>query len=314
MQLRMLGASEIPVTLVGLGCNNFGRRIDSEASRKVIHKAIDVGINFFDTADTYGGYGASETILGEHLGERRKDIILATKFGMPMNPEKTLKGASRAYILNAVEASLRRLETDWIDLYQIHEPDPLTPIEETLRALEDLIRQGKVRFIGCSNFAAWQVVEAQWTARHNGLQEFVCCQDEYSLLVRDAERELLPAVNAYGLALIPYFPLAGGLLTGKYRRDRMPSGARLSEPGTFAGYAARLLTEANWRKVEALDDFCQQQGRTLLELAMGWLAAQPRVASIIAGATTPEQVEQNVGALGWSLTPEELDTVDRITR
>ncbi|MBI2819945.1 MAG: aldo/keto reductase [Acidobacteria bacterium] len=311
MQQRMLGASGPSVTLVGLGCNNFGRRTDLETSRKVIHKALELGINLFDTADIYGGYGGSETILGETLGGRRKDIILATKFGMAMNQEGTLKGASRSYILSSVEGSLRRLQTDWIDLYQIHEPDPLTPIEETLRALEDLIQQGKVRWIGSSNFPAWQVVEAQWTARHNDLQGFICCQDEYSLLVRDAERELLPAMKAYALTLLPYFPLASGLLTGKYRRDRMPTGARLTSPSPFRG---RFLTEANWQMVESLQEFCQQRGRTLLELAMSWLAAQPLVSSIIAGATDPEQVEQNVRAVEWALTPEELAEVDRITK
>jgi aryl-alcohol dehydrogenase-like predicted oxidoreductase len=314
MQQRMLGNSDLPVTLVGLGCNNFGRRADAESSRRVIYKALDAGINLFDTADVYGGYGASETILGETLGERRKQIVLATKFGMPMNQEGTLKGASRGYILSAVEASLRRLKTDWIDLYQVHQPDPLTPIEETLRALEDLLRQGKVRYIGSSNFSAWQVVEAQWTARYHGLQGFICCQDEYSLLARDPERELLPAMKAYGLTLLPYFPLASGLLTGKYRRDRMPAGARLSTPGPFARFAARFLTEANWRIVEELEAFATQRGHTLLELAFSWLAAQPLVSSIIAGATRPEQVEQNVMAVNWALTPEDLAEIDRITK
>lgn len=310
MKQRVLGNSDVSVTLVGLGCNNFGRRTDPEMSRKVIHKALDVGINLFDTADIYGGYGASETILGDSLGARRKDIVLATKFGMAMNPEGTLKGASRNYILSAVEASLRRLKTDWIDLYQVHQPDPLTPIEETLRALEDLRRQGKVRFIGSSNFPAWQVVEAQWTARYHGLQSFICCQDEYSLLARGPERELLPAMEAYGLTLLPYFPLASGLLTGKYRRDRMPPGARLSGSSPFAG---RFLTEQNWRILQSLEELCSRRGHTLLELAFSWLAAQPLVSSIIAGATRPEQVEQNVSAVNWTLTAEDLAEIDRIT-
>jgi aryl-alcohol dehydrogenase-like predicted oxidoreductase len=309
MQTRAMGASDLRVTLVGLGCNNFGRRTDAEASRKVIDTALDLGITLFDTADIYGGSGASETILGEALGARRKNIVLATKFGMAMDEAKTMQGASRRYILSAAEASLRRLKTDWIDLYQLHQPDPLTPIEETLRALDDLIRQGKVRSIGCSNLPAWQVVEAQWTARHGGLHSFVCCQDEYSLLRRDAERELLPAAKAYGLGFLPYFPLASGLLTGKYRRDRMPQGARLSAPSPFAG---RFLTESNWKKVEALESFAARRDHTILELAFSWLAAQPLVSSIIAGATRPEQVEQNIGSVSWTLTAEELAEIDRL--
>ncbi|HWP85793.1 MAG TPA: aldo/keto reductase, partial [Terriglobia bacterium] len=209
--------------------------------------------------------------------------------------------------------SLRRLKTDWIDLYQIHQPDPATPIEETLRALEDLIQQGKVRFIGCSNFPAWQVADAQWTAKYHGLHGFVCCQDEYSLLARDVEKELLPAMKAYGLGLLPYFPLACGLLTGKYRPDQMPPGARLSSPGPFARFTARFLTEENWRRVEELERFCRERGHTLLELAFSWLAAQPLVASIIAGATRPEQVEQNVKAVEWKLSADDLAAVDRLT-
>ncbi|OFV96527.1 MAG: aldo/keto reductase [Acidobacteria bacterium RIFCSPLOWO2_02_FULL_60_20] len=311
MQQRSLGSSGMAVTLVGLGCNNFGRRTDVETSRRVIHKALELGITLFDTADVYGGSGSSETILGLSLGERRKEIILASKFGMPMNDAGTLQGASRSYILSAVEDSLRRLRTDWIDLYQIHQPDPQTPIEETLRALEDLVQQGKVRHIGCSNFPAWQMVEAQWTARHHGLHGLICCQDEYSLLVRHPERELIPAMKAYGLSLLPYFPLASGLLTGKYKRDRMPAGARLTASSAFAG---RFLTEANWQAVDALETFCAARGRSLLELAFSWLAAQPLVASIIAGATRPEQVEQNVEAVEWALTPDDLAEIDRITK
>src|SRR5712692_7604527 len=218
MELRNLGRSGLRVSLVGLGCNNFGGRIELEASRKVVHRALDLGITLLDTADIYGNLGGSETCLGQILGDRRKDIVLATKFAMPMDQAKTLKGASRGYIMAAVEASLKRLKTDWIDLYQVHQPDPATPIEETMRALDDLIRQGKVRYVGCSNFPAWQVVSAQWTARHRGLDAFVSCQDEYSLLVRDIERELVPAMTEYGLGLLPFFPLASGLLTGKYNR------------------------------------------------------------------------------------------------
>jgi aryl-alcohol dehydrogenase-like predicted oxidoreductase len=277
-----------------------------------VHKALDLGITLFDTADFYGERGGSETILGQVLGDRRKDIVLATKFGMPMDDAGSLKGASRRYMLSAVEASLRRLKTDWIDLYQLHTPDPLTPIEETLRALEDLVRQGKVRYIGCSNLPAWQVVEALWTARHLGVNAFVSCQDEYSLLVRDPERDLLPAMEAYGLGLLPYFPLACGLLSGKYKRNTpMPEGARLT---TTQRLADRYLTDANWQIMERLDRFCAKRGRSVLELALSWLAARPPVCSVIAGATRPEQVEQNVKAIDWVLTPDDMAEIDRLTK
>ena len=311
MKQRTLGKSGLQVSMVGLGCNNFGGRIDLEASRKVVHKALDLGITLFDTADIYGEKGGSESILGQFLGDRRKTIVLATKFGMPMDEAETLKGGSRRYMFSAIEASLRRLKTDWIDLYQLHQPDPLTPMEETLRALEDLIRQGKVRYIGCSNLPAWQVVEALWTARYLGLNRFVSCQDEYSLVVRDPERELLPAVEAYGLGFLPYFPLASGLLTGKYKRSEpMPEGARLTKTQRLAD---RYLTDGNWRIVERLEGFCAERGRTLLELAFSWLAARPAVSSVIAGATRPEQVEQNVKAVGWTLSPDDLAEIDRLT-
>jgi len=312
MKQRTLGKSGLQVSLVGLGCNNFGGRIDLEASRKVVHKALDLGITLFDTADFYGERGGSETVLGQVLGDRRKDIVLATKFGMPMDDAGILKGASRRYMLSAVEASLRRLKTDWIDLYQLHTPDPLTPIEETLRALEDLIRQGKVRYLGCSNLPAWQVVEALWTARHLGVNAFVSCQDEYSLLVRDPERELLPAMEAYGLGLLPYFPLACGLLSGKYKRNTpMPEGARLT---TTQRFADRYLTDANWQTLERLEGYCATRGRSVLELALSWLAARPPVCSVIAGATRPEQVEQNVKAIDWVLTPDDMAEIDRLTK
>jgi aryl-alcohol dehydrogenase-like predicted oxidoreductase len=312
MRQRTLGKSGLQVSLVGLGCNNFGGRTDLEGARRVVHVALDLGITLFDTADIYGERGGSETILGQILGDRRKDIVLATKFGMPMDETGTLKGASRRYILSAVEASLRRLKTDWIDLYQLHMPDPVTPIEETLRTLEDLIRQGKVRYIGCSNLPAWQVVEALWTARSLGFNPFVTCQDEYSLLVRDPDRELLPMMQAYGLGLLPYFPLASGLLSGKYKRNEpMPEGARLT---TTQRLADRYLTETNWQIVERLESFCVARGRSLLELAFSWLAARPTVCSVIAGATRPEQVEQNVKAIDWSLSPDDMAEIDRLTK
>jgi aryl-alcohol dehydrogenase-like predicted oxidoreductase len=308
---RNLGKSGLLVSVVGLGCNNFGMRIDLEASRKVVHKAIDSGITLFDTADIYGNKGGSEDFLGQILGSRRKDIVLASKFAMPMDEAGTLKGASRRYIMRAVEDSLRRLRTDWIDLYQQHQPDPLTPMEETLRALDDLVRQGKVRYIGCSNLPAWQVVEAQWTAKHHDLNAFVSCQDEYSLVVRDIEKDLVPAMQAYDLGLLPFFPLASGLLTGKYQRNApLPDGTRLANTKRLAD---RYISDANWTIVEKLSDFAAARGRTMLELAFSWLAARPYVSSVIAGATKPEQIEQNIKAAEWSLTPEEIAEIDRIS-
>lgn len=310
MKLRNLGKSGLRISVVGMGCNNFGWTIDLEGTRKVVHKALDLGVILFDTADIYGNRGGSEEMLGQALGERRKDVIVATKFGMAMdNAEK--KGAARSYILSSVEGSLRRLRTDWIDLYQIHTPDPLTPIEETMRALDDLVTQGKVRYIGCSNFAAWQAVEAQWTSRDLGINSFISCQNEYSLLVRDVERELLPAIESYGLGMLPYFPLASGLLTGKYSRSStLPQGARLTGTKRLAD---RYLTESNWGKVEQLMEYCHARGHSLLELAFCWLLARPTVASVIAGATKADQVEQNVRAAEWQLTPQQIGDVDAIT-
>ena len=310
MKQRPLGRSGLPVSVVGLGCNNFGWRIDLEASRKVVDQALELGITLLDTADIYGNLGGSEEALGQILGDRRKEIVLATKFGMAMDKEERLKGASRRYIMRAVEGSLKRLKTDWIDLYQVHRPDPLTSIEETLRTLDDLVRQGKVRYVGCSNYAAWQVVEAAWTARDRNLDAFISCQDEYSLVARDIERELLPAIESYGLGLLPYFPLASGLLTGKYKRNAMPEGTRLA---AIQGLAQRYLTEENWQKVERLEAFAVERGHSLLELAFAWLLARPLVASVIAGATTPEQVEQNVKAAEWELSPADLAEIDRLT-
>jgi aryl-alcohol dehydrogenase-like predicted oxidoreductase len=311
MELRNVGRSGLRVSLVGLGCNNFGGRIDFEATKRVVHRALDAGITLFDTADTYGNRGGSERFLGDLLGDRRKDIVLATKFGMPMDDEGTRKGASRRYIVSEVEASLARLRTDWIDLYQLHQPDPLTPIEETLRALDDLVRAGKVRYIGCSNLAGWQVADATWTSRHHDLASFVSAQDEYSLLARGHEAHLIPALEKFGLGLLPYYPLAGGLLTGKYRREAPPpEGARLA----YVKQAAdKFLTDRNWSRIEALQQFCAARGRTLTALAFAWLAAHPFVPSIIAGATKPEQVDANIAAAGWKLSAEEMEEVNRIT-
>ncbi len=272
MQHRQLGQSGLRVSLVGLGCNNFGGRIDKAATAKVIDAAIDHGITLFDTADIYGERGGSETVMGELLGARRNNIVLATKFGMEMADDGEKVGGSRRWIMRAVEDSLRRLKTDWIDLYQYHRWDPKTPVEETLRALDDLVRAGKVRYVGCSNMPAWMVATSRWTAKEVGALPFICAQDEYSLVVRDAEKELIPTLKHYGMGLLPYFPLACGLLTGKYRRNApMPEGARLTSTQRLAD---RYLTEANWAKAEKLADFAAERGRTMVELAFSWLAAQ----------------------------------------
>jgi aryl-alcohol dehydrogenase-like predicted oxidoreductase len=311
LEQRNLGRSGLIVSAVGLGCNNFGARIDAAETRAVVHRALDRGITFFDTSDTYGDNGASEEYLGRALGSRRQDIVLASKFARPMDAAGRLQGASRRYIISAVEASLKRLNTDYLDLYQQHIADPRTPIEETLRALDDLVHQGKVRYIGCSTLAAWQVVEAQWTSTHLGLNRFVACQERYSLLERQLDGELMPVIQSYGLGLIPFSPLANGLLTGKYRRNtKLPEGARLTKTPRLA---ERYLTEANWEKVERLADFCAARGRTLLELAIGWLLHRPGVASVIAGATTPEQVAANIDAADWALTREDMDEIDELT-
>jgi aryl-alcohol dehydrogenase-like predicted oxidoreductase len=310
MEIRNLGQSGLRVSAIGLGCNNFGGRIDIDATRAVIRKALDLGITLFDTADVYGGRGGSETLMGQILGDDRKRIVLATKFAMPMDDVGVKVGGSRRYIMNAVEDSLRRLRTDWIDLYQMHQTDPRTPIEETLRTLDDLIGQGKVRYVGCSNFPAWQVVEAQWTAMTNGLNRFVSCQDEYSLVFRKPEAELMPAARKYGLGLLPYFPLASGLLTGKYRRNTpLPAGSRLAGTQRLAD---RYLTERNWEISEKLADWVEARGRTMLDLAFSWLLAQHPVSSVIAGATRPAQLEQNVKAGDWQLTAEDLREIDAI--
>jgi aryl-alcohol dehydrogenase-like predicted oxidoreductase len=311
MEIRNLGQSGLRVSSIGLGCNNFGGRIDEDAAKLVIHKALDLGITLFDTADVYGERGGSEAVMGRILGDDRKRIVLATKFAAPMDDGGEKVGGSRQYIMAAVEDSLRRLKTDWIDLYQMHRTDPRTPIEETLRALDDLIRQGKVRYIGCSNFPAWQMTEAAWTARTAGIAGFVSCQDEFSLIHRAPEAELLPAARKLGFGLLPYFPLASGLLTGKYRRNApLPAGTRLAKTQRLAD---RYLTERNWEIAEKLGDFAEMRGHTMLELAFSWLLAQSPVASVIAGATQPQQLEQNVKAGGWQMTVDELAEIDRIS-
>jgi len=309
MKERNLGRSGLRVSAIGLGCNNFGGRIDLEASRAVVHAALDAGITLFDTADVYGEKGGSETVLGQILGERRRDIVLATKFAMPMDANaaegaERLKGASRRYIVSAVEASLKRLRTDWIDLYQQHRPDPLTPIEETLRALDDLQRAGKIRYYGCSNLPAWEVVQAAETAKACGLSGFVSCQDEVSLLVRKHEAELMPAMRAYGLGLLPYFPLASGLLTGKYSTDTTfaaddhrnynRNGEAFDVGETFSGvdYATGVRAAHQFSRLVAGLPF----EATPAQAALAWVVQQAGATTVIPGARSPEQARANAAA------------------
>ncbi|MCA9845603.1 MAG: aldo/keto reductase [Dehalococcoidia bacterium] len=311
MEYRNLGNSGLQVSVVGLGCNNFGRRVDLDGTRAVIDACIDQGVNLLDTADVYGGEGASEELMGAALKGKRHQVVLATKFASPMGEGPMQQGGSRKWIIQAVEDSLRRLQTDYIDLYQIHRPDPKTPIEETMRALDDLVTSGKVRYIGHSNFTGWMTAEAHYVARYEHLTPFISAQNEWSLLNRRVEHDLVPACAEYNVGVLPYFPLASGLLTGKYKRGQdAPQGARLA-----AGpMADRVLTDANFDKVEKLDAFARDRDHTLLELAIGWLASQPTVASVISGATSPEQVKSNVESGSWRLTPEEMAEVDKLTR
>ncbi len=312
MQIRHVGRSGLKVTTVGLGCNNFGWRIDQQASNKVVAQALDLGVTLFDTADRYGTTaGESEIVLAKALGARRKDIVLLSKFGVGLENAR-IRDSSRRYVLTAVEASLRRLQTDWLDVYMIHWPDYATPMEETLRALDDLVRSGKVRYIACSNLEPWRIADAVWLSRHFNLETLIAAQDHYNLLKRDADKELIPALQHYGLGFIPYYPLASGLLTGKYSTGQAGGGGRLGE--NFLGLGNYFLTERNLQIVGALEEFCRARGHTLLELAVSWIAAQPAVASVICGATRPEQVEQNVKAAGWALSAEELAEVDKITK
>jgi len=310
MEKRKLGKSGIEVSVIGLGCNNFGA-LPVEASKRVVDRAIELGVTLFDTADVYGNRGGSESQLGEILGPRRKDIVLATKFAMPMNDEGTKSGASAAYIGQACEDSLKRLRTDYIDLYQQHRPDPKTPIEETLGALDDLVKQGKVRAIGCSNMPADQLTAAQDVSRSRHLAAYVTAQDEYSLLVRGIESALVPTLLKEGMGLLPYFPLASGLLTGKYEQGKeIPAGTRYARMGRFG---ERYMTEENWRIVEALSAFAKSKGHSILELAFAWLIANPTLSSVIAGATRPEQVEQNIRAASWKLSQADVAEVNRLT-
>jgi aryl-alcohol dehydrogenase-like predicted oxidoreductase len=307
MEQRRLGNSGLYVSAVGIGCNNFGGRIDATATAAVVDAALEHGINFFDTADVYGNQ-QSEVLLGKALGARRGDVVIATKFGMPMGPGLLDKGGSRRYVRRAVEASLRRLGTDYIDLYQMHAPDPATPIGETLAVLDDLVREGKIRYVGNSNFTGWQIADAHWTAQVSNGTPFVSAQNHYSLLERAVQHEVLPACERFGLGMLPYFPLASGMLTGKYRQgEALPQGTRLAQSEALA---KRSLTERNYRLVAALEDFALEHGHSLLDLAFAWLLSQPVVTSVIAGATAPAQVQANAdAAAGWRLGADELRRV-----
>jgi len=310
MRYRPLGDSGLMVSVTGLGCNNFGRRLDLGATRAVVNAALDSGITLLDTSDTYGGGGGSEELLGEVLAGRRDQVVLATKFGhqdfdMGYGPAAGAKGG-RGYIRRAVERSLRRLRTDYLDLYQIHTPDPVTPVAETLAALGELVAEGKVRYLGHSNFTGWQIADAAHVARAAGLVPFVSAQNHWSLLERGAEAEVVPAARHFGLGVLPYFPLANGLLTGKVRKGQAPP------PGSRLAGRPGYLTESKLDRVEALIAWAAGRGRTVLEVAVGALAAQPGCASVIAGATSPEQVKANAAAADWTPSPADLAELDQI--
>jgi aryl-alcohol dehydrogenase-like predicted oxidoreductase len=311
MTYEQLGLSGLTVSTVGLGCNNFGARMADEDVPAVVNAAMDAGITLFDTADVYGNVGGSEILLGKALGSRRGEVIIATKFGSDMRgangPDWGARG-SRRYIRIAVENSLRRLGTDWIDLYQLHEPDPHTPIEETLAALTEVVADGKVRYIGSSNLAGWEVIDADWTSRTSGFEAFISAQNEYSWLNRSAETELVPALEHTGQSLLPYFPLASGLLTGKYHRgEPAPAGTRLARNQV-------RLDKANFDLIEAIEAYATERGLSMLQVAIGGLAAMPTVGSVIAGATSAEQVVENVSAGLWVPSGDDLEALLEITK
>lgn len=306
MKLRRLGASGLKVSEVGIGCNNFGMRIDQEGTQAVVDAAIEAGINFFDTADVYGG-SKSEEFLGKAVGKRRHEVVIATKFGMGQGERQ---GGSRRWIMQACEASLRRLGTDYIDLYQMHRYDADTPLDETLRALDDLVSQGKVRYLGNSNYAGFQIADAAWTAKTSGYVPFVSAQNQFSLLERRVEHEVLPACERFGLGFLPFFPLGSGLLSGKYRRgEPPPEGTRLAAWGERGQQA---LSDKNFDKVEKLTAWAEERGHTILDLAFAWLLGHPVVSSVIAGATRPEQVHANAATAEWALTPDEVAEVGKL--
>lgn len=312
METRKIGSLE--VSIVGLGCNNFGMRIDEDRTKVVVDAAIEAGINFFDTADVYGMRGRSEEFLGKALGSRRDEVLIATKFGSPMADDGQSQGGSGRWIRQAVEDSLRRLGTDRIDLYQLHSPDANTPQEETLAALDELVRAGKLREIGCSNFGSTLIDEAQSVSKDKELARYASVQNNYSLLERGVEKKVLPACERHGMGFLPYFPLASGLLTGKYRSpDDLPEGTRLATMAqAIPDRAKQVLSDENFAIVGKLRAFAEEKGHTLLELAMSWLASRPVIASVIAGATNADQVKANVASVGWKMTNEEMDQVGEL--
>jgi aryl-alcohol dehydrogenase-like predicted oxidoreductase len=311
VEYRRLGHSGLRASAIALGAASFGRQCGAATSAAIVDRALDLGINLVDTADVYGD-GVSEEHVGRAIAGRRQDVVLATKFGNPTGPGPLASGASRRYVTQALQASLRRLRTDYVDLYQIHSWDPTTPLEETLRALDDLVRQGLVRYVGCSNFRAWQVVESQWVARTEHLSPLISVQVPYHLLDRGVETELLPACARHGLGVLPYFPLAGGFLSGRYRPGQaVPAGTRLASARLWGkALAGQVVTETNYARLAVLEHFARERGRTLRELALAWLVAQPAVSSVLAGATRPEQVEENVRAFDWRLAAADLAQLD----
>ena len=309
MEYRRLGNSGLEVSVIGLGANNFGRRVDADGTAVVINHALDMGINLIDTSNSYGVERRSEEFIGKALKGKRDRALIATKAASRTAEGPNREGASRQHLMAELEISLRTLDTDYIDLYQIHFPDSNTPIEETMRALDDMVRDGKVRYIGCSNYAAWQVCEALWTSRSKGFAPFVSVQPHYSMMERRVEAELVPFCKEYRIGILPYFPLASGFLTGKYKRGQpAPEGTRLSEGDRG------MFSDANFDMLEKLESFSAERGRTVLELAFAWLLANPDVSSVIAGATKPEQVISNSKAVGWNLTAEDMAEVDTILR
>ena len=315
MEFRNLGDSGLKVSLAGIGCNNFGWTIDAAATEKVERTALDAGINFFDTADIYDA-GTSETYLGKALGAERQNAVICTKFGVPSGPGPLDGGASRRYIMKACEASLSRLGTDYIDVYILHQPDADTPIGETLDALNTLIDQGKVRYIGCSNFAGWQISDATWEAETAGLRGFVTAQNEWSLLERGIEQEVVPSCEHHGLGVLPYFPLASGALTGKYKRgEKFAKDSRYGGEGggsqLFNTMYSHFVSDENLARVERLEKVADEAGLTIVELALSWLGSQSSVSSVIAGATRPEQVEANAKLTRGDLGPEVFEAVEK---
>ena len=314
MNFRKLGNSGLIVSEIGLGCNNFGMVMNQKQTNNVVSSAIDEGITLFDTADVYGNKGKSEIFLGKALGKKRNKIILATKFGLPMSDNLYHKGGSRRYIMNSVEDSLRRLNTDYIDLYQIHRPDTQTPIEETLKALNDLIKSGKVRYIGCSNFTAWQIIEAIWKVDVFGLENFVSAQNGYSIINREIENDLTHLAIKYSFGILPYFPLESGLLTGKYKYKEDPrKGTRLAAWSGRTEAINKFWSKENFNKLAKLEKISKKYNHSIIELAFSWLLSKPYVSSVIAGATKVKQIKQNVRSGLLKLSEDELNEIDIIT-